>query len=136
VKRTIALAWRRSRGLLAVAVLLVPVALVAPGYLRGEVQRANGDHSVFTRPFGVTQREYNQALAVGVVRHVPAHASVGTVGAHLAAYGTRWFAYVIALRQLTDAQEKWTIVFGETPRQAHLDPVRSWQYGADWLVER
>jgi len=133
VKRTIALVSRHLGCLLAVAVLVVPLALVAPGYLRYEVDRANGNWSAFTPPPRV---QYNEALTVGVLAHVPSHASVGTVGAHLGATWTRWVAYVIAPRELTTAREQWTMVFGETPQQAHLHPVRSWRYGADWLVER
>jgi hypothetical protein len=133
VKRTIALVSRNLRCLLAVAVLLVPVALVAPGYLRVELARADGDQSVFAPPPRV---QYNEALTVGVVEHVPPHAVLATVGAHFATAGTRWIAYVIAPRELTNGRTRWTIVFGETPQQAHLHPVRSWRYGADWLVER
>jgi hypothetical protein len=121
---------------LAVAVIVLPVALVAPGYVRGEVQKANGSMAVFPAPLEIPRREYNEALAVGVVAHVPPHASLAAIGTPLAAYGMRWLAYVIAPRQLTDATAQWTIVFGETPQQAHLHPVRSWRYGADWLVER
>ena len=131
--RTIALASRRLRCLLAVAVLIVPVALVAPGYVRGEVHRANGDQSLFTPPPKV---HYNEALIMGVVSHVPSHASLATVGAQLGVTWMRWVSYLIAPRQLTDGGAQWTMVFGETPQQAHLDPVRSWRYGADWLVER
>ena len=136
VKRTVALGSRHLRGLLAVAVLVVPVALVAPGQLRGELHRANINLSVFAAPNGVPSRQYNQALIVGVVEHVPLHASLATVGANLRTNGARWAAYVIAPRQLTEARSQWTLVFGETPQQAHLHPVRSWRYGADWLVER
>jgi len=133
VKRAIALALRHLGSLLAVAVLVVPVALVAPGYLRGELHRANGDWSVFTPPPAV---KYNEALTAGVMAHVPSHASLATVGAHLGAPWTRWVAYVIAPRRLTNAPAQWTMVFGEMPQHAHLHPVRSWRYGADWLVER
>ena len=135
VNRTIALVPRQLRCLLAVAVLLVPLALVAPDYLRGEVHRANGFHEAFAPPYGVPTEDYNKALTIGVVAHVPAHASVAAVGARLTAAWTRWVAYVIAPRLLTTGRAQWTMVFGETPQQAHLHPVRSWRYGADWLVE-
>ena len=134
VKRVIALVSPHLRCLLAVAVLVVPVALVAPGYLRGELHRANGERSVFAPPYVMPQ--YDEALTVGVVAHVPSHASLATVGADLRKSWMHWVAYVIAPRQLTNARAQWTMVFGETPQQAHLHPVRSWRYGADWLVER
>ncbi len=133
VTRAIALVSRHLRRLLAVAVIVVPVALVAPSYIRGEVHRASGYRSVFAPPPRV---QYNEALTAGVVAHVPSHASLATVGAHLTTDWTRWVAYVIAPRQLTNARAQWTMVIGETPQQAHLHPVRSWRYGADWLVER
>ena len=123
---------RHLRCLLAVAVLVVPVALVAPAYIGGEIHRADGYSSVLSPPPAV---EYNEALTAGVLAHVPSHASLATVGVGLQTDWTRWVAYVIAPRQLTDGRAQWTMVFGETPQQAHLDPVRSWRYGADWLVE-
>jgi hypothetical protein len=132
VTRTIAVVSRHLRCLLAVAVLVIPVALVAPDFVRGEVHRANGDLSVFAPPPAV---HYNEALIIGVVAHVPSHASLATVGAQLGTARMRWVAYVIAPRQLTNARAQWTMVFGETPQEAHLDSVRSWRYGADWLVE-
>ncbi len=124
----------RLRSVLAVAVLVVPLALVAPSYVRGEVHRANGYSEAFVLPNGVRSHQYNAALAAGVVAHVPRHASLGVVGAHVGAAWTKWLAYAIAPRQLTNARARWTIVFGTTPRQAHLRPVRAWRYGADWLV--
>lgn len=136
VERTLARALPHLRALLAVAVLVVPVALVAPGFVRDEVRVTTGHGSAFTLPFGVPGRQYNKPLIVGIVTHVPPHASLATVGERLGTAWTRWVPYVIAPRQLTTAPERWTVVLGETPQQAQLRPVHSWRYGADWLVER
>jgi hypothetical protein len=138
VKRTIALVLPHLRTLIAVAVLVVPLALVAPKDIRSEVQRPKGYRAVFALPYGVTGHRYNVALVMGVVAHVPPHASLATAGVgpkELGTIWTRWVPYVIAPRQMTISRAKWTMVFGETPQQAHLHPVRSWRYGADWLVE-
>ena len=122
--------------MLAVAILILPLAVDGPSYLHGEVRRANGVASVFAPPYKFPLGQFNKALAAGVVAHVPAHAHVAAIGAvQLDRDGARWLAYVIAPRQLTTGQEQWTIVFGETPQQAHLHPVHSWQYGKDWLVK-
>jgi len=133
VKRTSALGSPRVRTLIAVAVLILPLAAGGPGYLRSEVRTASRHQSVFAPPPSI---HYNQALTRGVIKHVPSHASVAAVGTSLAEGWTRWIAYLIAPRELTDGQAKWTMVFGQTPQQAHLHPVHAWQYGADWLVER
>jgi len=130
------LVFRSLRSLLAVAVLIVPLALVASGDVRGEVRAANGYQSAFALPPGVPARQYNRALIVGVLAHVPPHASLTTVGAHVGTAWTRWVPYVIAPRQLTNTRARWTIVFGETPKHAQLHPVSAWRYGDDWLVER
>jgi hypothetical protein len=141
VKRTISRALPHLPSLLAVAVLVVPLALWAPANIRAELRSANGYSSVFAVPYGVVEKRvaYNKALVAGVVAHVPPHASLATIGASTTDLGTawtRWVPYVIAPRQMTTGRAKWTMVFDETPQQAHLRPVRSWRYGADWLVER
>jgi hypothetical protein len=141
VKRTIPRGLPHLRTLLAVAVLLLPLALWAPGNIRAELRSANGYSAVFAVPYGVVPGRfaYNKALVAGVIEHVPPHASLATAGASPADLGTawtRWVPYVIAPRQMTTGQAKWTMVFGETPQQANLRPVRGWRYGADWLVER
>jgi hypothetical protein len=136
VKRALAVVSRNLRSLLAVAVLVVPLAVVAPGYLRGEVRRASGDQSVSAPPFGVPWSRDDAALTAGVVAHVPSHASLATIGAHVGKDSTRWIAYVIAPRLLTTGRARWAIVFRETPQHAHLHAARAWRYGRDWLVER
>lgn len=132
VKSAVAVVLRDPRRLLAIAIIVLPVALVAPGYVKREVKWANGHRSVYAPP---PQIKYNERLTEGVVAHVPSHASVAVVGADLTMAWTRWVAFVIAPRQLTNGRAQWTMVFGETPRQAHLQPTRSWRYGADWLVK-
>src|SRR5439155_22133986 len=126
VKRASALGSRDLRGLLAVTVIILPLAAGGPGYLRSEVRNANRHQSVFAPPPSI---HYNQALTRGVMKHVPSHASVAAVGTSLAQGWTRWVAYLIAPRQLTDGTAQWTMVFGETPQQAHLGPVHFWRYG-------
>ena len=133
MKRTSALGSPRGRTLIAVAVLILPLAAGGPGYLRSEWRTASRHQSVFAPPPSI---HYNQALTRGVIKHVPLHASVAAVGTSLAEGWTRWIAYLIAPRELTDGTAQWTMVVGQPPQQAHLHPVHSWQYGADWLVER
>jgi hypothetical protein len=127
---------RRVRGLLAVAVLLVPIALAAPGFVRAERRdaRASARASVYTRP--LRGRQVNHALLAGIIEHVPAHESVSVVNAQLETGWIRWVAYSIAPRQLTETPARWTIVFGKTPAQARLHPAHAWRYANDWLVER
>ena len=134
MKRTSALGSPRVRSVVAVAIIILPLAAGGPSYLHGEVRTAGRHQSAFAPPPSI---HYNQALTRGVIKHVPLRASVAAIGTSLAEGWTRWIAYLIAPRELTDGQAKWTMVFGETPQQAHLvHPVNSWQYGADWLVER
>lgn len=133
---------QRLRCLLAVAVLVVPVAIVAPGFVRGERNRAEADSSLsqyartYAPPPPFHWRQSNERLLAGIVAHVPSHASVAVAGGKLDTGWTRWLAYVIAPRQLTNVPTRWTIVFAETPREAQLRPAHAWRYGRDWLVER
>ena len=135
MKRVVAFVSRELRTFIAVAVLIVPIAIVAPSAIGGEVTRANGSDVVYGPPYGNPLPTYNEALARGVVAHVPPHASVAVIGTNLASVEMRWVGYVIAPRQLTSEPARWTLVFGETPVTAGLFPRRAWRYGSDWLVE-
>jgi hypothetical protein len=131
---------RRVRLLLVVAVLVVPIALGAPKFVRAERSDTRGRAStgapVYSTPPPFRWRLRNPQLLAGIVEHVPAHESVSIVNGNLETGLTRWLAYSIAPRQLVDGPAKWTIVFRETPSQAGLHPAHAWHYGRDWLVER
>jgi hypothetical protein len=126
---------RRVRWLLVVAVLVVPIALATPRYVRAERSdvAASARASLYSPPLKFGQA--NPALIAGIVDHVPAHESVSVVNGALATGWVRWLAYSIAPRQLTDGPAHWTIVFTETPTQAGLKPTHAWRYGQDWVVE-
>jgi len=127
---------QRLRQLLVVAVLVVPLALATPAFIRAERSQASLRPSRFSPPSPFYWPQLNPALLRGIVANVPAHASVAIVNGELSTGWARWLGYVIAPRQLMSKPEHWTIVFGETPQQAGLYPTRSWRYGANWLVER
>lgn len=129
---------RRVRSLLIVAVLVVPIALGTPRFVRAERDdaAASARASVYSSPPPFRWRQANPALDAGIVEHVPADESVSVVNAPLTTGWIRWLAYSIAPRQLTDGPAHWTIVFRETPAEAGLHPAHAWAYGDDWLVER
>jgi len=132
---------RRLRVLLVVAVLVVPIALAAPKFVRAERReatraRTSAQAPVYSTPPPFRWRKANPKLIAGVVEHVPAHESVSIVNGNLETGWTRWLAYSIAPRQLTNVPARWTIVFDETPAQAGLHPAHAWEYRHDWLVER
>ena len=131
---------RRLRWLLVVAVLVVPIALGTPRFVRAERRdaAASAGESLYSTPPPFRWRLANPRLLAGVVERVPAHESISIVDGNLETGSTRWLAYSIAPRQLTDARlpAHWTIVFSETPAQAGLHPAHAWRYGRDWLVER
>jgi hypothetical protein len=126
---------QRLRWVLVVVVLVVPLALATPAFIRAERSQAALHSSAFSAPPPFYWPQINPVLLKGIVDHVPAHASVAMVNGDLGSGWARYLAYAIAPRQLVTKAVRWTIVFGETPRQAGLYPVRSWRYGADWLVE-
>lgn len=132
---------QRIRLLLVAAVLVVPILLAAPRFLRAEVRDARSGLAStraprYSSPPPFKWRKANPALLAGIVEHVPAHESVSMVNGNLETGLTRWIAYSIAPRQLTDDPAHWTIVFGETPAEAGLQPAHEWRYRRDWLVER
>jgi hypothetical protein len=130
---------RRLRSLLVVGVLVVPIALTTPSFVRSERSdaAASSRAPVYSDPPPFSWRQSNPALIAGIVEHVPAHESVSVVNAPLETGWIRWLAYSIAPRQLTgDGPAHWTIVFRKTPAQAGLHPAHAWRYGDDWLVER
>lgn len=132
---------RRLRELLVVAVLLVPIALATPGFVRSERRdaAASARASLYKPP--LKWRHANARLVAGIAEHVPVHEPLSIVNANLQTGWIRWAAYSIAPRLLLEAPRRldlahWVIVFGETPAQAHLFPAHAWRYGNDWLVER
>jgi hypothetical protein len=132
---------RRVRSLLVVAVLIVPIALAAPRFVRAERRdatqaRTSASASAYSTPPPFKWRLANPPLLAGIVEHVPAHASISVVDGNLETGVTRWLAYAIAPRQLVDAPARWTIVFSESPEEAGLHPAHAWRYGQDWVVER
>jgi hypothetical protein len=127
---------QRLRPLLVVGVIVVPIALGTPRFVRAERNQAALTSSRFSPPPPFYWPQINPKLLRGIVAHVPAHASVAMVNGDLGTGWARWLAYAIAPRQLMTGSKKWTIVFGETPQKAGLYPTRSWRYGADWLVKR
>ncbi len=129
---------RRLRRLLVVAVLVVPIALGTPRFIRAERRdaAASARESLYSTPPPFRWRYANPALLAGIVEHVPAHESVSIVDGNLEIGSTRWLAYSIAPRQLTNGPALWTIVFEETPARAGLRPAHAWAYGRDWLVKR
>lgn len=132
---------RRIRLLLVVAMLVVPIALGAPRFVRAERSDAESARSsagapVYSAPPPFRWRKANPALIAGIVEHVPAHESVSIVNGNLETGWLRWLGYSIAPRQLTDVPARWTIVFRETPAMAGLHPWYAVRYGRDWLVER
>lgn len=128
---------RRTRWLLVVAVLVVPIALGTPRFVRAErtATAASSRKSVYSPPPPFRWRLANPALIAGVVEHVPPHDSISIVNGNLETGLTRWLAYSIAPRQLSDVPVHWMIVFSETPASAGLHPAHAWRYGQDWLVE-
>lgn len=128
---------RRLRWVLVVAVLVLPIALGTPRFVR--MERSDAAASAGASPFATPQpfhwRLANPRLLAGIVEHVPAHASVSVANGNLETGWLRWIAYSISPRQLTDGPARWTIVLGETPAQAGLHPAHVWQYRRDWLVE-
>jgi hypothetical protein len=123
---------RRLRSLLVVAVLVLPIALGTPRFVR--MERSDAAASA-TTPFH--WRLANPSLIAGIVEHVPAHESVSIANGNLETGWLRWLAYSIAPRQLTDGRARWKIVFGETPGRAGVHyTVHEWRYGQDWLVEQ
>lgn len=127
----------RLRWLLVVAVLVVPVALGTPRFVRMERSdaAASAGASPYSTPSPFRWRLANPRLLAGIVEHVPAHESVSIVNADLETGWIRWLAYSIAPRQVTEGPAHWTIVFGETPGQAGLSQTHAWRYRHDWLVE-
>jgi hypothetical protein len=127
---------RRFRSLLVVAVLVVPIAIAVPGFVRTERRdaAASARASVYTPP--LKWRQTNTALLAGIVAHVPAHESVSVVNGNLETGWLRWLAYSIAPRQLMAAPARWTIFLGEAPVLGGHPPLHAWRYGHDWLVER
>ncbi len=128
---------RRLRWSLVVAVLVVPVALGTPMFVRMERSDAAASAGVspYSLPGPPRWRVANPSLLAGIVEHVPAHESVSVVNANVQTGWIRWLAYSIAPRQVTEGPAHWTIVFGEPPAQAGLKPTHAWRYGQDWLVE-
>lgn len=129
---------RRLRWVLVVGVLVVPIALATPSFVRGERSDAAASEraSPYSNPPPFKWSKGNPELAAGIIEHVPAHATVSVVNAHVETGWIRWLAFLVAPRQLTDAPAHWTIVYGETPSQADLHPAHAWSYRDDWLVER
>lgn len=129
---------RRVRWLLVAAVLVVPLALETPRFVRAErnFAAASSRKSPLAPPPPFRWRLVKPKVIAGIVEHVPAHDSISIVGANLETGLIRWLAYAIAPRQLLDVPAHWTIVFRETPAQAGLHPAHAWKYGAVWLVER
>jgi len=128
---------RRLRWLLVVAVLVVPIALGTPRFVRMERSEAaaSAAASPYSTPPPFKWRLANPALLAGIVEHVPAHDSVSIMKGNLETGWVRWLAYSIAPRQLTEDRAHWTIVFGGPPTDGGLHPTHAWAYGQDWLVE-
>lgn len=126
------------RGLLAVGVLVVPIALGTPRAVRAERSdaAASARVSLYSTPPPFKWHLANPTLLAGIVELVPAHESVSIVNGKVGTGWLRWLAYSIAPRQLTNVPAHWTIVFGETPAHAGLDPAHAWPFPPDWLVER
>lgn len=127
---------QRLRWLLVVAVLVVPIALATPSFVRAEQQQAGIRSAQFAPPPPFYMPEISPALIGGIVANVPPHASITMVNGDFETGWARWLAYEIAPRQLVTKSTTWTIVIGETPKKAGLFPMGSWHYGANWLVER
>jgi hypothetical protein len=130
---------RRLRSLLVVGVLVVPIALATPRFVRTERSEAaaSGRVPAYSNPPPFRWRKTNPALIAGIIEHVPAHESVSLVNANPQTGWIRWLAYSIAPRQLTRGRVPWTIVYGETPAQAGVHfTTQEWKYGDDWLVEQ
>ncbi len=129
---------RRLRSLLIAGVLVVPIALATPRFIRVERHNAAAGQgaSLYSTPRPFRWHKANPDLLAGIVEHVPARDSVSIANGDLETGWLRWLAYVIAPRQLVEVPAHWTIVFDETPAQAGLHPAHAWAYGKDWLVER
>jgi hypothetical protein len=139
-----------ARSLLAVVVLVVPLALTLGSTVRNDVDAIRA-HSRLTDvqanvvppyDYGASQ---NVPLLLGIRRHVPDDARVSFVprgGAaeqrlFIATGWIRWAGFVITPRLVDEGTRcPWLVLVGRTPRSAGVKPRRSWRYGRDWLVER
>jgi hypothetical protein len=139
-----------GRSLLAVVVLVVPLALTLGSTVRKDVD-AIRDHSRLTAvqanvvpPYDYGASE-NVPLLLGIRRHVPADARLSFIPRgglaeqrlFIATGWIRWVGFVIAPR-LVDASVRapWVVTVGRTPQSAGLRPRRVWRFGRDWLAER
>jgi hypothetical protein len=139
-----------ARTLLAVAVLVVPLALTLGSTVRKDVD-AIREHSRLTAveanvvppyDYGASQ---NVPLLLGIERHVPEDARVSFIPRggvaeqrlFIATGWIRWGGFVIAPR-LVDAglRSPWVVLVRRTPASAGIRPRRAWRFGPDWLVER
>jgi hypothetical protein len=139
-----------ARTLLAVAVLVVPLALTLGSTVRKDVD-AIREHSRLTAvdanvvppyDYGASQ---NVPLLLGIERHVPRDARVSFIPRgglaeqrlFIATGWIRWVGFVIAPR-LVDAglRSPWVVLVHRTPGSAGIRPRRAWRFGPDWLVER
>jgi len=153
-------AWslpERRRALLAVPVLVLPIALTLADTLHDEKRAID-------RYFGLTPIEAevdpplrwpeyeNVELLLAIRRLVPADATISFLpggrwsetrtaaearSIYLQSGWVRWVAFVIAPRIVvpgTDAS--WTVLVDQSPSEAGVQFRRAWRFGSDWLVQR
>jgi hypothetical protein len=156
----VAVAWRlpqRHRALLAVPVLVLPVALTL-------VDTVHHEKSAIDRYFGLTPveaevdpplrwRAYeNVELLRAMRRLVPADATISFLPGgrwtetrtpdmarsnYLQTGWVRWVAFVTAPRIVVPgADADWTVLVDQSPSEAGIRFRRAWRFGNDWLVQR
>lgn len=142
-----------TRQALALAVLLVPVAVSAPGRAasladgtRRDAGRGDGEAGL-AAPRAATEGR-NLKLLFAAEERIPWGSDYGIVRGELPAdataregraraYGIAWMQYRLAPRVAKlGADAPWVLVFDSTPEQAGISPRRAWRFGDDWLLER
>jgi hypothetical protein len=132
------------RSIVAAAALAVPIALTIGSTVRADVDavrehsRPAAAQADVVPPFPFAGYR-NDALVLGIRRHVPAGAGVGFVArqpadVYLRTGWIRWVAFAVAPRLVVDDPRARWVVYVHRPPPPSARHV--WRFGDDRLVER
>ncbi len=139
------------RGLLATAVLVVPVAWTINATVSHDLTKLRRDADLTPVEATVVPPirwagYRNVPLLVAAKRLVPADATITFLpggrwraqgrDAYLQSGWVRWVAFVLAPRLVVDTPKAdWLILVDQTPAQVGVRPRAAWRFGQDWLVK-
>ncbi len=141
------------RPALALAALLVPVSLTAPGTAKELVEKARRDAELGPAAAALAatpsatrgrnlpllyeaERRITPGSDYGIVRGRPREGQTGR-RVRARSYGIAWMQFRLAPRVAKrGADAPWVLVFDSTPEREGIPARRTWQFGNDWLVQR